>query len=416
MRIAFLIRRKNYYRLLGPVVEEALRRGYQAECWHDWSHSKTGGKSSEFPDTAPSFRAGTPIVRAYHRPSDLAEHFREDSPDAVVCLDPPDPDVKAVSKAKWVWLQYSADIVLYPTPQGILDADAVATYSPYWVTKLEERFRETGLVGEVRPKMLPTGVPELDAVSAIDRDEVRRRLGLPSHRPVVLYLPFPLRSNPQTFWLRHVYAPSTRLGQGFRTLLGGRREYWPHVVNGWCDRRLVEAVREFCDRNGAALVVKARAKDPVPRYARRLADRLFYDPSHYPPTILELMSISALCVHFYSTAAYEAAFCGVPNLCLAPAAGDMGLAPFIHDFIYNGNPGGMYNWPGVAYWRPLDQAFDGLRRWDLADFPLERDARRGYIERFLGFDDGRSSGRLLDLVAKLSSSSSELSRVDDKLA
>ena len=200
--------------------------------------------------------------------------------------------------------------------------------------------------------------------------------------------------------MRQVFTPSTRLEQGARVLLGRRMEYWPHVTKGWNDRGLVEAVRAFCDQNGALLVTKARTKDPAPGYLRRVSDRVLYDPSPYPPTILELLRVSSLCIHSYSTAAFEAAYCGVPSLCLAPDAKDMGLPGFVSDFVHNGKPGGIYNWPGIAYWRPLGEAFDGFRRWSLADFRLDTGARRDYVERFLGFDDGRSSARLLDVVVE----------------
>src|SRR5262249_27779899 len=76
MRLGVLILRKNYYRLLGPVVEEALRRGYDVECWHDWSGPRRGAKSSEFPDTPPVFAAGTPRVTGYGGTADLAERWR----------------------------------------------------------------------------------------------------------------------------------------------------------------------------------------------------------------------------------------------------------------------------------------------------------------------------------------------------
>jgi hypothetical protein len=253
---------------------------------------------------------------------------------------------------------------------------------------------------ELARKAVVVGAPELDVVHRIDPDEVRRRLSLPAGRPIVLYLPFPLHSNVQTPWLRHAYAPATRIEQAARVLLSGRRQYWSYVVNGWNDRRLVQALRRFCDRNGAALVMKARRKDALPGYAERLADHAFYDLSHYPPTILELLSVAALCVHFYSTAALEAAYCGVPSLCLAPREEELGPASFGFGFLHHGEPGGLYNAPGVAYWRPLAAAFAGLEAWTLAEFPLEREARRRYVERFLGWDDGRSATRLLDLTAR----------------
>jgi hypothetical protein len=398
MRLAFLILRKNYYRLLAPVVDAALARGWEVECWHDWSHPRRGGKSSEFPNAVPSFRHGAPRVRNFMGMGELAARFGAEGPDAVISLDPPFAAVRGATKARWIWLQYSTDIVCYPTARGLLDVDAVGAYSPYWRQKLDERYGPEGSPGEVRGKTVPVGVPELDAVKLIDPVDVRRRLGLDQRRPVVVYLPFPLSSNPQTFWLQHVYAPRSRASRALRVLLARRPEYWPYVQADACDRRMVEAVRAFCDREGAALVMKTRAKDPIPGYARPLADRVIYDPSLYPATILELLSVAALCVHFYSTAVFEAVYAGVPSLCLAPEAADMGLPDLLHDLVHNGKPGGIYNWPGAAHWQPLAEAFEGLARWRLGDFTMAREARREYVEHFLGFGDGRSSERLLDLA------------------
>jgi hypothetical protein len=401
MRLAFLIQRKNYYRLLGPAVEEGLRRGWRVECWHDWSQPRGGAKGSEFPESAPALAGGAPEVRRFLGFDDLAERFRADPPDVVVTLDPPNPVARAASAARWLQLQYSADILFEPAPQGVLDADAVGAYSAYWIDRIEERYRDSGAAREIRRRMRPVGMPELDAVRRIDPDEVRQRLRLPRDRPIVLYLPFPLRSNPPTFWLRGVFTPSTRLGQAARTLLARRMEYWPDVREGLNDRRLVEAVRRFCDRAGAALVMKSRLKDPIPRYALRRADRAFYDLSHYPPTILELLSVASLCIHAYSTTVLEAGYCGVPSLCLAPTDAAMGQPAFASEFVHNLKPGWIYNWPGVAYGVPLREAYDGFGRWGLADFPLDSGARSDYVDRFLGFDDGRSSERLLDLAAAL---------------
>ena len=401
MRIAFIILRKNYYRLLGPAVDEALRRGWRVECWHDWSQPRGGPKGSEFPNLTPTMVAGVPSVHVFRGSEDLAARFREDPPDLVVTQDPPDPRVRAASGARWLWLQYGADILFEPTARGFFDADAVGAYSECWRERLEERYRDTGAASEIRAKMYPVGMPELDAMRRIDPEEVRHRLGLPRDRPIVLYLSFPLASNPPTFWLRGVFTPRTRLGMAARVLLGGRTEYWPDVRQSQNDRRLVGAVRGFCDRAGAALVIKSRRKDPIPRYARRRADLALYDLCHYPPTILELLSVASLCIHAYSTTALEAAYCGVPSLCLAPTDAAMDRPAFASELVHNLKPGWIFNWPGVAYGVPLREAFDGLARWSLDDFPLDPGARAEYVERLLGFDDSRSSERLLDLASSL---------------
>ena len=70
-RVTFVVWRKNYYRVMGPVVDAALKRGWDVECWHDYSQAREGMKSSEFPDAVPTFRWGTPKVVEYRGEGDL---------------------------------------------------------------------------------------------------------------------------------------------------------------------------------------------------------------------------------------------------------------------------------------------------------------------------------------------------------
>jgi hypothetical protein len=391
-RIAFLIKRKNHYRVLGALVEEALRRSWAVECWHDHGHARDGWKGHEFPDHVPAFQAGAPRVIAFQGTGELAERFEVDPPDAIVCVDPPDPEVVAVSKAPWFWLQFAADLVLTPdAPQGLRDATAVGMYSPWWTRRLRRNFGEELTSMYVRRKVAAVGMPMLDLAAGIDPDKVRWTYGLPRDRPLVLYLPYPTKSAMPRRWLRQVLGGWTRATHAINRRLGPPR----------ADRRIVEALRGFCDRHGAALVVKERVKDPGMPYVRRAAAAMFDESqeAYHPPLILELLRCASLCVHYYSTAALEAVYCGVPSLCIAPEPHEMGLDRHNATLVHNGRPGGIYNWPGAAHWRPLAEAADGFGRWSLADFPLDPDARRRYVSEFLGPDDGRASVRFLDLVA-----------------
>ena len=147
------------------------------------------------------------------------------------------------------------------------------------------------------------------------------------------------------------------------------------------------------------LVVFSRdLKDPVPRHTASRADLVLYDPSHYPATILELLSVASLCVHFFSSAVYESVFLGVPSLCIAPSTDDMGLSPIWSRGLFNVRDGGSYNVPGASYFMELSHAFDALPRACLKDFPMDPISRGHFVRTFLGFDDTRSSERFLDLV------------------
>jgi hypothetical protein len=399
LSLVFVIERKNYYRVLGPVVDAALRRGLAVECWHDHAQPRWGTKASEFPDWTPTFRFGVPDVVTYHGRADLLARLEARPPDAVIALAPPPGPVRC----RWIGVQYMTNLANPFGADGFRACDRVLGYSQFWLDHAVDYLGAASTLAatdaaDMAEKFVPVGVPEMDQVEAIDPDEVRRRLGLSNDRPVVVYLPYPVKSNPPTFWLRHVYGPSSRVRRAVAVAVTGQRRYWPHVTRDWTDRRLVDTVRRFCDRNGAALIVKSRLKDPVPRHTARRADRVFYDPSHYPATILELLSVASLCVHFFSSAAYEAVFMGVPSLCLAPDAEDMGLSPLWTRGLFHVREGGSYDFPGASYHMALPEAYDRLGACAIGDFPVDPGARARYVRTFMGFDDTKSSERALDLV------------------
>ena len=68
-------------------------------------------------------------------------------------------------------------------------------------------------------------------------------------------------------------------------------------------------------------------------YLSAVADRVLYDRTDYPATILELMSIASLCVHFFSTVAYEAAYAGVPSVCITADGDDLGFPPIWREWF-----------------------------------------------------------------------------------
>ena len=413
MHVVFLIERKNYYRVLGPVIDRALACGWTTECWHDYGQPRHGTKASEFPDATPVFRHGTPRIRIHHSTTELAALLAAERPDAVIALQRPaglpigDPTV-------WMGLQYTLDVAQLLDGAGRTAFDALGLHTEYWARCAPDalrltnwtRARGTGRAPEPvdRAAVLATvtargrivGFPEMDQAHSIDPGDVRRRLGLPTTQPVVLYLPFPFKSNPSTFWVRNIYGAGA-LRRRVAVALARR----PHVKRGDSDRGVVDAVRAFCDVNGAALVVKARAKDPVPGYLARLADRVLYDEQYYPATILELLKISTLCVHFFSTAAYEAAYAGVPSICVAPAGEDLGFPPIWREWFLSVEPGSSWNYPGVVYSRGLDHVLRQLPRERLSDYPLEPAARTQYVEKFVGFDDAKCADRVLDAVEGL---------------
>jgi hypothetical protein len=415
MRIAFLIQRRNYYRLLGPVIERALARGWQTECWEAGAEALKGRPALERREALPAFRHGQPVRHTYHDDAALGGLVADAAPDVAVTLSPPPPSVATGGRTRWLGLQYTLDIGRLVDGDGRTPFDAIGVHSDYWRERAADARRildfnraralgrapatvdDAAVAATMQRRATVVGFPEMDQYHAIDPVLVRRRLGLDPARPVVVYCPFPFLSNPRTFWVRHVYGAS-HWHQWLATRVGPGHRYAPHVAGGWDDRGVVKAVRAFCDATGAALVVKARPKDPVPGYLARSAERVLYEQTDYPATILELMSVASLCLHFFSTVAYEAAYAGVPSICVTADGDDLGFAPIWQGWFLSTAPGSSFSFPGVTYPLSVEQVVTELPRRQLTDFPLEPAARAHYLEKFVGVDDGKASDRLLDLA------------------
>lgn len=419
MTVVFLIERRSYYRLFGPIIDRALERGWQIECWHDWSQPRTGHKGYDFPDPMPTFHHGRPALRTYHGSTDLATLLAAAPPDVVIALLRP-AGLAPTDRVRWFGLQYNLDIGQMIDPAGRTAFDRIGMNSQYWWERTADCIRiltfnrarvggrtpepvdDAAVAETLRQRGVLVGTPQMDQHHWIDPAEVRRRLRIETGRPVVLYIPFQFKSiEPRTFWLKQINSRG-RLWQQAAVWLARKPEYQPYVDGKWCDRGVVEALGKFCDANGAALVVKARGKDPVPRYLERRADRIMYDQDYYPATILELLKISALCcISSFSTVTYEAANAGVPSVCIAPNLDEIGFWPIWQEWFLNTEEGGGFNFPGVVYPVGLPEFVRDFPRRRISDFPLEPAARVQYVEKFVGFDDGKSSDRVLDAVQSL---------------
>ena len=173
---------------------------------------------------------------------------------------------------------------------SFLKSDLVGLYSEHWAELAFEFFREKDLVRpgdgterEIEKKARAVGFPEMEAASLVDPHEVRRRLGIPADKPVVVMLPYSYGFGPSSFRATHRGQQWSRwaLARGL-------------VRQFWSDLNVVKAVRAFASRNGAHLVVKARMKRRPPFYTRAVADTHLYDDSVYPATILELLKIASV--------------------------------------------------------------------------------------------------------------------------
>ena len=68
--------------------------------------------------------------------------------------------------------------------------------------------------------------------------------------------------------------------------------------------------------------------------------------------------------------------------------------------VFGGREGTLQNFAGVVWGTEHSEAPRRLEGRTFADFKIDSEARRRYLERFVGGDDGRSSHRVLDVIER----------------
>jgi hypothetical protein len=413
VKAAIIIGRRAEYRLYAPVIEAAFARGWQVECWHDFSQARTGPKGYQFPalDAVPAFRNGTPAVRPFSGLAEIGGWLAAGRVDVVLAaslslLPRPLPSPRPFL----VCLQSLIDSLAWDGPDVLLEWDLLALHSRWWLRWAAEYFAIEGLLAgdnadgftrraEARARYV--GLPELDESRLIDPEEVRHRWGIPPRQPVVVLLPFPQGVGRQTFWPKYICAEPSRLRQVARIIAHRRPRYLSHVWHGWNDPNVVKALRRFCDRNGAYLLVKSRLKTPIPRYTERLADLCVYDERFYPATVLEALSIASLSVSYYSNSVFESVGVGVPHLCVTFTAEDYngGDSTYFSRF-YTPQEGSAFQFRGVSTAWSIPETLARLPARTLADFAMDPTARIRYIDKFLTHDAGDGGVRTIEAIER----------------
>jgi hypothetical protein len=403
MTLGFLALRKGFLKVMGALIQAALDRGHDVVLLWDPVEPKPGERLARAELGA---WRGARVVE-YDRHSPLAPALRAAG---VTALVGPrlyeilrafgrDAELAAFSAAgiRLYSVDYGLDTITSdPAGYGAVD---VTFYATEWQRELHWRVQADGFarIGDRRAlaaRSAVVGSTMLDQLGVVDRAAVRKRYGL-DDRPVVLFLS--LKMKVPDPWRRLVWGQGPRLVRAARALATGRAAWVPEIVTSNGYRDLVEAVRRLCARSGAALVVKSREKNGDPPFLRGVADAFVVDESVYPYTSMELMAVADLCVHFQSAGVLEAAFAGVPSLSVKISQEHLRRYP-TYDAFYSARPDTLQNFPGVVWTVTPREAIARLEGAGLDRFRVEAERRRAYVERFVGFDDTRSSSRALDTI------------------
>ena len=406
MTIAFLASRKGYLKVMGSLIQASLDRGHGVVLL-DRDTEKTGEAAT------PADFAHWPRARvAGRRPDEpilpLLQRERVDAlvgPSLHFLLSRTElgSEIDAIRRAgiRLYSVDYSFE-TLTSDADGYRVIDVTFYSSEYqrrlhW-SVLESDFARLPADVDMNARSAVCGSTMLDQLARVDRAAVKRALGLDSGRPVVLLMS--LKMMVPEPWRRYVWGGEPAVLRALHAATHGRARLVPEILRGNGYRTLVTALRRFCERAGATLVVKSREKNRDPAFLRNEADVFVEkDADVFPYTSMQLMAVADLCVHFQSGAVLEAAFCDVPSLSIQVPQTHLESYPGFRE-SFGGEPGSLQNFPGIVWLVPADRAPAWLDGRTIADFAVDPVARRDYVNRFLGFGDTCSSERVLDVIER----------------
>lgn len=418
-RVAFLAERNVYLKFYLPVIDALLARGAEVHVWHAAApDDPSGQKHYQFvrPEELPLRIRTQCRVRSYADGEGIRSLAGECQPEVLVSLRPkylvlPGPPWDL--PCRFVTLQHGPPDTFLPVSKQLRDyGDEIFLYTDEWRRVGESMYRHSGedylriFREQFVPRTSVIGWPGLDPLRSIDPSVTRRKLDLPDRRPVVLLIPLEIESNTvvtrKTQEAMRAFTATSRAEQFTLMLRNRNPAVWPVWRKDYSEGRLMRTIRAFCDRNGAMLVGKGRQKDPFRPLFEKCCDRRFYDAADYdPPTLLELLSVSSLVIHFESGVALEAAAAGVPAIAVEMfGRRDEDLRDIGGDAYYNNEVGSVFNFPGVNQWWSLATCFERFPSLRLGDVTVDPAGRDAYLSRWIGPVDGKNGSRVADAILK----------------
>lgn len=433
MKIVFPILRLNWYRLMSPVIDEAMRRGHEVECWHNCD-GKNWSSNTPSKDRVPHFLNGKPKILEYANAEEIQKLFFDGTVDAAISLCLPFiaglPNLdKVESRPRWVVLPtpdtthdlYSAegikccDLFVHRTAhtRDCVIADHTIDAKPFleeaerrkrdigdlYIKRFSERLKKNWndeCIDAYRKRCVVSGYPLFDTIKLANRNELREHWGLPVDVPVVGMLAAPYAGRGFNAEWERIFASPDPVRFKYRNWqrLGCRGLLDP-VVH---ESGVVKGVRQFCKRNGALLITKRRHyQDAIkPTLYEQFSDTTIGEDSFYPHSAIQMGLAADLVLGFYTTGTSETVAAGCHMLdIIAPGAPRDLHDKYAHIFD------GMFSFPGAATSMTAKDIMHELPHRSLADFVLNSEARAQYNAKFNGRVDGLHSQRMLTAVEYL---------------
>ncbi len=423
MRLGVVIPREPTLKNMGGIVEAALAAGHTVIAFYQ-AEARGEAKSYQNPSQAiaQAFRDQQPELVRY-APQELARLAAERQLDALIVQEGYHTLSNAGALGELATLRRNGTAVFSLThffevsrlPLEALDHfDLTFFMSEFGIELMFDLNAATPAErAHYRPRMATAGSPTFDQLAGLDRAAARAYFGLPPDRPVVV-LAAPVLS-PVTLWRWVVWREPALRTRLKRAISARRLDFLPQIFSGPSFERCVAAVRAFCDRHNAVLVVKSRLKQDDPPYLIAAADLYLdgADEEYYPLfTMYRLLAAADLVVSAQSMSLVEAVAANIPAVNIHVPFREIDepsrstYARYL-EVLLGSAPNSLMNTPGCMW----SQRWQTFPRWlngkTLADFRLNSTRAEEYRQHYLGMDATPSSQRILNIIHDYLNASAE---------
>ncbi len=416
MIIGFLMLRNTFLKTLGGVIEEGLKQGHRAVLFYDPT-LELGAKSYQSfgPGDCPTFVSGRP---------DLVDCTSQTLPQRCAQI-----GVQVLVTQEGYNLGGQSgytDAFIELKRSGVKTASVCNFYeTSTWSLEALDHFDKTYYLSEyarqlhfsVQPrehrgvrreqllaKQEVVGSPVFDLLRNVDPDDAREAFGIARGKKVVLLIS-PVVS--RDAWHRAAWSSRSRRGATLQAIKDRQFGHIPEVWSGLRYDAMIGAIKDFCDRSGALMAVKARPKQTDPSSVLQQCDLYIdgTDDEYYPTfTTHQLLSVASLCITAASFAALEAAEAGVPVLSiLIPPFHRRGMPETErrYNLAISDKRSGPFNHPGCVFGVDRRMVKRFLRDKTLEDFTVDQAARSWYTDHYSGMTNETSGRRIVRSIEAL---------------
>jgi hypothetical protein len=426
-KLAFLVLRNNELKLILPLMKEVLNRT-DVESILITSTSINTAKASQ------DYQAN---VNPFHKQligiKDEKEIFSVVKNQHIDVLITSSILIDVFSELKEhthiAYLQHSTDLVsIWPF---IYDKDffqlfdSFFCFSLYWKNKMVQELETSGKFNRtelerIRERIYIVGFPELDQVKEFNETAIREKYGLAHDKKILFFDPTGVVNHVPNFFYKYYFclygSIRFKLKQILIKLIGDTRQQvkslWKfpyYLFKIFRKHRLLPnyeniflKLKQYCHEHDMLLICKSRPKNNDPEWIKKGCDLYCYDEGYLPFTLLELLYISNAYVGFNSTSVMEGAYCNLPAIVFQIFPTEFQYRDYggkVYQYLESclERPGEWLNYSGVIDVSLWDESKESVFA-GLDDQSINPEARREYVKTFLGFDDGKSSKRVIDTV------------------